>query len=118
MSETLLQRMLAAREAWVQLPGARDGLQVRVRRPAEAQMPGLLLQGELEDYLGWVVDWKGFTEADVLGTRQGSDAAVPFDPALWREIALDRVPWCKAVAEKIKDMCQQFVAAKGDASGN
>lgn len=118
MSNPLLQRMLAAREAWVQLPGARDGLQVRVRRPAEAQMPGLLLKGELEDYLGWVVGWKGFTEADVLGARQGSDAAVPFDPALWREIALDHVAWCKAVADQIKAMCEAFVGAKEAASGN
>jgi hypothetical protein len=114
---SLTERLLAAREAWVDIPGVTDGRQVRVRRPAEAEMPALLLHGDLRAYLRQVVGWRRWTEAQILG-QSGSDADVPFDVELWVEVALDHTDWCAAVAEKIKEMCGEHMKAKVSAAGN
>ena len=112
---TMQARLLAGREASVDLP---NGKAVRVRRPAEVEIPRLLLEGELADYLRCVVDWPGWTEADVLGHAQGNDAAAPFDLELWVELAKDHTSWCKAVADKLKAMCAEHIQQREAAAKN
>lgn len=114
----LVQRLLAGREQWLDLPGVADGRQVRVRRPPEAQMPAVLLHGELDDFLACVVGWRRWTEAHILGASQASDVEAAFDAELWRTLALDNVKWCTAVAEKVKAMCADFMKQRGAAEGN
>lgn len=111
---TLHARLLAGREASVDLP---NGKTVRVRRPPEVEIPRLLLEGELSDLLACAVGWQGFTEADVLGPEAGA-AEVPFDPVLWQELAKDHTAWCRAVADKVKAMCAEHIKAREAASGN
>lgn len=115
MSDSLRARLLAGREQNLELP---SGKSVRVRRPAETQMPAVLLHGGLDDILACVVDWPGWTEADILGPSLGGDSQVPFDSALWADLAKDHTEWCKAVADKVKGMCSEFIAAKEAAGKN
>lgn len=117
MATTLHARLLAAREADVPLPNGRT---VRVRRPAEVEIPRLLLEGDLPDLLACVVGWSGgWTEADVLGPGPGrADVPVPFDPAVWLDLAKDHTDWCVPVADKVKSLCAEFLRAREAASGN
>jgi len=111
-----VEQLLARRERWVDL-GA--GLAVRVRRPAVAHMHDLLVLGKVDDYLAAVTAWRGFTAATVLGATHGSvDSVTPFDPALWRELALDHVPWCQAVSQALQEDCAAYLQARDDAAKN
>lgn len=111
---TLHARLLAGREASVSLP---NGKTVRVRRPPEVEIPRLLLEGDVADFLACVVGWQGFTEADVLGPEAGT-APVEFDPALWLDLAKDHTDWCRAVADRVKAMCAEHIQKREAASGN
>lgn len=104
----LIARYLALREAWVDVE---PGLRLRVRCPAEAHLPRLR-SADLEVYVGCVIGWDGMTTARLLGASLGSDEAVPFDAALWREVGLDHVDWVSQVAERIADMVSQRLAAR------
>ncbi len=116
MASTLHARLLAAREATVELPNGRT---VRVRRPPDVEIPRLLLEGDVSDFLRCVVGWgDGWTEADVLGDAGDAKVAVPFDPAIWLDLARDNTPWCVAVASKVKALCTEFMRARETASGN
>ena len=110
-----VDRYLASRERWVELD---PGLAVRVRRPAEARIPALLQRGDIEAYAACVVGWRGFTGAMLLGAALASDTPAPFDPELWREVALDNVEWCNKIAEAVVQDCTAFLQARDDARKN
>jgi hypothetical protein len=111
----LCERMLDARRRWIDLP---SGQAVRIVRPAEADMPRYRRGVTLELLGECVDDWRGFTEADLLGPTVGTDSAVPFDADVWRAYVADHVdlvaPVAKAVAESIK----QHLEAKASTAKN
>lgn len=109
-------RMRAGRERWLRLDAQRE---VRLRRPAEVQMPALLRAGALERFIPCVVDWRGpgFTEAGLLGAALGSDAAVPFSPEAWEEYAQDNAAALAKVATEVSNDCAAHLKAREDAAG-
>lgn len=111
----VLKRLQAARERWITLDDTR---QVKIRRPVAAKLGALLQQTAPEPYLDCVVDWRGFTEASVLGPSLGSDTVLPFDTAVWRELALDRVGWLPKVADAVIEDATAFLHSLEAAAGN
>lgn len=113
MSEQLLARLRKGRERWLRLDEQRELL---VRRPAEVQMHALLRSGQIERFIDCVVEWRGFTEAGLLGAQLGSDVAADFSPDLWAEVARDNARWLVLVAEAVVADCNAFLAAREDAA--
>jgi hypothetical protein len=114
--KSYLQRLRASRERWVRLD---DDREVCIRRPGEAALPGVLTGG-LEAYCRTVVDWRGpgFTEAGILGSRQGSDSAVPFNEELWLELAMDHVAWIGKVSEAVQADAAELFRKREEAAKN
>lgn len=122
--EALVKAMLARREFWVDLG---DGKRVKLRRPAEMDVAGMLVKDDdgkvtgiaasLAEVTRFAVDWEGFTEADLIGPAGASDA-VPFDAALWGAAVADRAAWCgdcaRALVEAIVEHEKQAAAAAGN----
>ena len=115
--QSFLARLMAARERWLTLD---DGREVKVRRPAEARLPALLMRGDLEDYAACVVDWRGpgFTEAGLLGAKQASNTPVSFSPEVWQALALDNVRWLAIVSAAVKDDATAFLQQREAAAKN
>lgn len=115
--QSFLARLMAARERWLTLD---DGREVKVRRPAEARLPALLMRGDLEDYAACVVDWRGpgFTEAGLLGAKMASDTPVPFSPEVWQALALDNVRWLGVVSQAVKEDATAFLQQREAAAKN
>lgn len=114
-SADLIARLLARRERWVELEPGRE---LRIRRPAEADI-GLYVRAIGIDQLGKaVVGWSGFTEADVLGATQGSTSPVPFDQALCIELLRDRVEWVGKLADAVMDDIRAHLESREAARKN
>lgn len=111
----LLQRLRANRQAWLELDDTRS---VLVQRPAETQMLAMRHGVSLQDAAAAVVDWRGFTEAGLVGAKLGSDSPVPFAADLWAEWVADNLAAANAVAAKVASMVQQHLAAKDEAAKN
>jgi hypothetical protein len=106
--QTLLRKLLALRESWCELRPAADrkpALEVLLRRPSETELP------EYQTYGGktmhqllttavckQAVDWRGFTEADLLGAALGSSDEVPFSTPVWEVVVRDRMRWIDTCA--------------------
>ena len=114
-SSALVAKLLAQREAWVELE---SGKRVRIRRPAEAQLHKYRGGLTAELLAGLAVGWEGFTEADILGPALGASDPLPFAPDLWATLLEDRVDWLQRVAEGMSTAVQQHVAARGLAEKN
>jgi len=113
MPASYLARMEAARERWLTLD---DRRQVKIRRPHETRLPsGVRSAADLEPCADYVVDWRGFTEADLL-PGQGADTAVPFDAAVWRLLAFDHVEWLTVIGLAAADDVRAFKQAEQDAA--
>lgn len=86
-----------------------EGKRVTFLRPPETEMTKML-HGD-GDTRTWVVgiaevrqcvvDWGGFTEADIKGAAVGSSDPLPFDSELWGEMVSDRIEWMRKVADDI-----------------
>lgn len=88
----LIRQFQALRESWVEVaPGKR----VKIRRPGEAEIPGFFAAVPIDRVKAHVVDWEGFTEADLLGSELAPREPVLFDKALWAEVVSDRAVWFK-----------------------
>lgn len=102
----LIAAALAQREILVPL---RDGKFVKIRRPPETAIAGMLrresdglqIHAGLAEVKAHAVDWQGFTEADF--TPAGSSDAVAFDAALWALWIEDRRDLVAPVAQAIVD---------------
>jgi|SRR5690606_23768721 len=124
-AKLLLAQMRRNREQSVDLG---DGKSVTFRRPPEAEMNALLqsepgsdkvtFSVDVEHVRKYVVGWKGFTEADLLGETVGSDTPVDFDRDLWDEMCSDRVVWVTKVARAILDSVVLFINSRADAAKN
>lgn len=114
-AKTLIAKALARREQWVELePGKR----VRIRRPAETEMPALRHGVSVDQAIACTVGWDGFTEIDVEGEAVGSDEPVPFDVELWGVLARDKVDWISAVSSAIVEAITAHLQARDDAAKN
>lgn len=111
----LVLKLLAQRESWVELePGKR----VRIRRPAEAQLPRFRAGLTPELLAGVVVGWEGFSEADLLGAAVGSSDPLPFAPDLWATVAEDRVEYLQKIADALTAAITAHIEARGLAEKN
>lgn len=103
-ADTLLRQIVEARESWVELaPGKR----VRIRRPAEAEVPAFAAAKTTEEVVEavarHVVGWEGVTQADLLGEAVGASDPAPFSRALWSAVSADRLAWLGSVQAGIID---------------
>jgi hypothetical protein len=113
---TLLQRLRAAREFWVELDDA--GRAVLVRRPAETEILRLRHGINLQDAAAAVVGWRGFTEAHLLGPKLGSDSPAAFAPELAAEVLGDNLAWSHKVAGALAQAIDQHLTARAAAEKN
>jgi len=92
-ADQLIAAALAQRAQWVPLS---NGKRVRMRRPSEFDMRGLVmrdadgtangLRADLPEVKKYAIDWDGFKESDLI--TGGADDVVPFNPdvfAIWVE---------------------------------
>lgn len=123
MTHPLVAAMRGQRESWVDLS---PGKAVKIRRPTEAEFPGFLrrtdagrsLHVEIEHVQRHVVDWRGITEADLIGETVGSVDALPFDAAVWSEAVADRVDWLQAAAQGLLDVILAHLKKQDAATAN
>lgn len=126
---SLIARLRAAREVWVSLPAAADGTHraVKFRRPAEAEVLALIttsaggrrqLAVQLPTVQACAVDWRGVTEADLLGDTVGSSDAVPFDAGVWAEVVADRLDWLQPCCQGLLDAISAHMARQDDDAKN
>jgi hypothetical protein len=142
--EELIRRIYAGRERWVDLG---DGKEVCVRRPDEwdslsvlefvgkakqleeagfksldriAKLASLRIGSEpfVDRFCRQVTDWRGFTEADLLGEGVGTIDPVSFSPRLFRVVAGDQLKWLVNVYEAVVELVIQHSAQKADTAKN
>jgi hypothetical protein len=106
----LIARIREQRMKWVDLQGE-PGKRVRIIRPTETEQSLHFFKDErlvvgVEQVRQYVVDWEGFTEADLLGAAVGASDPVPFSPEIWAEIVSDKARWVRQLAQ---DMLDQIV---------
>jgi len=131
MSDSVIKRLREARMRWVELPHPEHaGLAVRIMRPSEVEVTQHLFKGgaqdgtdatvsvEFADVLRATVDWRGFTEATILGAAVGSSDPLPFSAALWSELASDHAAWVRLLASAILQAAVEHHTAKAAAEKN
>lgn len=120
-----LQRVLRAmreqRLHWVELdegaqPG--EGRAVRYRRPAEAEMHQFVAGVGVEHVAEFVVDWRNFTEATLLGAAIGSSDEVPFSKEAWGLYVRDHLDESNKVARAMANAMRDHIQARADAAKN
>lgn len=121
----LIAALRSNRERWVSVAPGKD---VKIRRPTEAEFPAFVrevdgrrtLSVELAHVQRHVVDWRGFTEADLLGATVGVADALPFDALIWAEVVADHLEWLKpaanALLQAITDHVERDEAAAKNSS--
>lgn len=114
-TERLIKQILAKREGWVVLDA---GLRVKIRRPAEAEMARFDGGLTFDVVSRCVVDWDGFTEADLLGPAIGASDAVPFDAELWAVVAQDHMDWFKPISTALLDAIRTHLGTRADVEKN
>lgn len=122
MSAALIAQMRAKRTTWLDLG---DGVAVAIMRPTEAQMAPyirpLFIDGKTVQDAAlstqYVTDWRGVTEATLLGDSIGSTTPVQFVPELWAEVVADHAAWGAAVAQAVVDAMQAHLVAKTTSAG-
>jgi len=131
MSDAVIKRLREARMQWVELPHPEHaGLAVRIARPTEVEVAQHLFKGgdkegkdgsvsvEFADVLRATVDWRGFTEATILGAAVGSSDPLPFSAPLWAELASDHAAWVRLLASAILQAAVEHHTAKAAAEKN
>jgi hypothetical protein len=113
--QLLKKRLLELRQSWVDLG---DGKAVRIQRPSEAELGAYSKSTPVDDARDRVVDWRGFTEADLLGAAVGSADPVPFDRDVWAEVVSDRLTWVKVVSEAVSSAVNAHNLSIGEAEKN
>ncbi len=116
------RRQRAARERWVEVPGR--GYSVQIRVPDGIDIRRMERAGvDLDEgaVLGFVIDWRDVTEADVA-PGVGGPEAVPFSPAAWREWIGSRdedfAAISQAIADAIRERHERRAAIEGKSSGS
>jgi hypothetical protein len=100
-SASIIRRIHAGRERKVEVE---PGKTITLRRPARWDA---LLQHRgvsVDMVLKCAVAWDGITEADIFGPALAPPDLVPFDAAVFAEVARDRIAWCEALAKAMVEM--------------
>lgn len=107
--ENLMRKLRAQRERWVDVGQGRQVLALVLR---ETELPGLRRR-PLEDVVcEQVVDWRGFSEAALVGEHDGSPDPLPFDPVLWAEVARNSIDVVNAVGAVLIEHARQVMEAR------
>lgn len=114
-AQALIAQLYAARENWCEL---QPGVRVRLRRPAEAEMPQFYKGVGIDAVKTYAVAWEGVTGALLFGEAVGSSDAIAFDGALWGVIVTDRSRWAEKCAKHLADAIKAHIEANAAASGN
>ena len=123
MSEhaALIKQLLAAREHWVDLA---PGKAVKFRRPMEGELEGMFrgtpkrFNVLLEDVQRYAVDWRGFTEADLLGATVGNSDPLSFSAEVWALAVGDNLDWLQAARHGLEVVLASRIEARLTAAGN
>ena len=131
MSESVIKRLREARMQWVELPHREHaGLAVRIARPTEVEVAQHLFKGgtkdgkdgsvsvDFADVLRATADWRGFTEATILGAAVGSSDPLPFSLDLWAELASDHADWVRLLQIAVLQAVVDHHTAKAAAEKN
>lgn len=121
--EQLVAAALAARAFWVPLA---EGRRVRVRRPSEHDVRGLLKRGadgsvvgisaDLPEVKRYAIDWEGFRECDLVAGGSTDPVAFHSDVfAVWIE---DRRDDMAAIAQALVDAVIAHETARQDSAKN
>lgn len=113
--DELIRRIYAGRERWVELG---DGKEVCIRRPDEWDSLSLPHDRSADRICRQVVDWRGFTEADLLGEGVGTIDPVRFSPRLFRVVAGDQLEWLQKILESVLELVTQHNEQKADTAKN
>lgn len=114
-AQALIKQLQAQRESWCELAPAANGkpaLEVLLRRPPEAELGSFLRGVSIAAVRSYAVNWRGFTEATLLGEAVGSADVLPFDAALWSEVVGDRAAWANACATHLADAIKAHLDRK------
>lgn len=113
--ERLLAQMALQRSRWVELG---DGLAVAMLRPLEVDLPGLAGGVRVEHVVQYAHNWRGFTEAVLLGKAVGGSDAVAFHADLWAAWVRDHIDAIPPVAQALADAVTAHLAAREAAAKN
>ncbi len=122
-SQPLIRQLLAQRECWVDVA---PGKAIKFRRPLEGEMDAFfdtvggrrVFRVRLAEVRRCAVDWRGFTEADVLGAGIGNDDPLPWDAEVFALAVGDNLDWLQACMEGLSDQIVRRLEARTDARGN
>lgn len=123
-----VRRMREARMFWIEVEPAQPGVsdvpgsgtqakRLRLIRPSEQEMGETIIRaGHVHigaaEVARFVVDWSGYTEADVLGSTIGSSDPLPFSPDIWAEYVGDRSELGVKVQTALLDALLAFFNAR------
>jgi len=112
------EKIRAGRESWLELDEPpRRALKIR-------RMPGVemiaLRQGKVdfETCCACVVDWRGYSEAEFLGTAVGSSDPTEFDPDALRELLGDDTDLLKRVSTHLAKLVGEYLKKRGETEKN
>lgn len=108
----LLQRLRQQRERWVDL-GAGLGVQILLLR--ETEMVQLRTRSLVDVVCDQAINWRGFTEATLLGAHDGASDPLPFTPELWSEVARSSMDHTRAVGDVLVAHATQVMEGRAAA---
>ena len=109
MSAALIAQLLAAREQWVDLaPGKAVKFRGNPKRFA-------VLLADVQQY---AVDWRGFSEADLLGSTVGSSDQLPFSAEVWALAIGDNLDWLQEARQGLEGILADRLEARLALRGN
>lgn len=121
--DVLIKRLLAQREFSVEVAA---GKQIRLRRPAEMDVMGMIQRGDdgkvvglaadLADVKRFAVGWEGIAELDLVPS--GASDPVPFDADLFAVLIEDRRDWCAKCCQALVDKVLDHEGLQREARGN
>jgi hypothetical protein len=107
------RRLREQRLRWVDLG---DGRQVQVLVLRETEMMRLRRDPLVDIVVDQAVDWRGFSEASLLGAHEGPADPLPFRADLWESVARDSIEIVSLVGDVLvkhaTDVMEQRAAAK------
>jgi hypothetical protein len=119
--KSLIKQMLEARDSVLELVcegNGRVARSVTVRRPDEGGMVRLRNAPTLDIAREVVVDWKGWTEADLLPEGVGGGDTVPFSRSVWAVYVGDNLAHAAAIETRIVELMRDYFERKEAAGKN